>query len=83
MNYTNNSTESRKNKHLSLLRFKDGFSVYKKAKELNHRINKYYLYNTEIKQRKKIKGYLHRKWKSDTVIDERAINDCVLLNLGY
>ena len=41
MDYTNNTTESRKNKHLNFeermtiqIRLKDGFSPYKIAKEL-------------------------------------------------
>ncbi|AQS04671.1 IS30 family transposase [Clostridium beijerinckii] len=46
MDYPNNSTESRKNKHLNFeerviiqLRIKDGFSAYKISKELNRSIN--------------------------------------------
>lgn len=46
MDYQNNNTESRKNKHLNFkermtieIRLKDGFSVYKIAKELERSIN--------------------------------------------
>ena len=46
MDYPNNNTESRKNKHLNFkermtieIRLKDGFSVYKIAKELGRSIN--------------------------------------------
>lgn len=46
MDYPNNNTESRKNKHLNFnermiieIRLKDGFSPYKIAKELNRSIN--------------------------------------------
>ena len=46
MDYPNNNTESRKNKHLNFkermtieIRLKDGFSVYKIAKELGLSIN--------------------------------------------
>jgi IS30 family transposase len=46
MDYQNNKTESRKDKHLNFeermiikLRLKDGFSAYKISKELNRSIN--------------------------------------------
>ena len=46
MDYPNNNTDSRKNKHLNFeermtiqLRLKDGLSAYKIAKELNRPIN--------------------------------------------
>ena len=46
MDYQDNNTESRKNKHLNFkermtieIRFKDGFSIYKIAKELGLSIN--------------------------------------------
>ena len=46
MDYTNNTTESRKNKHLNFeermiiqIRLKDGFSAYKIAKELGRALN--------------------------------------------
>lgn len=70
MDYLNNNTESRKNKHLNFkermtieIRLKDGFSVYKIAKELGRSINT--IKNeinrgttTQIRQGKHIKIYL-------------------------
>lgn len=70
MDYPNNNTESRKNKHLNFkermtieIRLKDGFTVYKIAKELGSSINT--IINeikrgttTQIRQGKHIKMYV-------------------------
>ena len=70
MDYTNNTTESRKNKHLNFeermtiqIRLKDGFSPYKIAKELKRPLNT--IQNEikrgtvpQIKQNKKVMVYL-------------------------
>lgn len=70
MDYQNNNTESRKNEHLNFkermtieIRLKDGFSIYKIAKELGRSINT--ITNeinrgttTQIRQGKHIKIYL-------------------------
>ena len=70
MDYQNNNTESRKNEHLNFkeritieIRLKDGFSIYKIAKELDRSINT--ITNeinlgttTQISQGKHIKIYL-------------------------
>ena len=70
MDYPNNNTESRKNKHLNFeermtiqIRLKDGYSRYKIAKELNRPINT--IINeirrgttTQIKQGKPVEMYL-------------------------
>ena len=70
MDYTNNTTESRKNKHLNFeermtiqIRLKDGFSPYKIAKELKRPLNT--IQNEikrstvpQIEQNKKVMVYL-------------------------
>lgn len=86
MDYPNNSTESRKNKHLNLkermtieIRLKDGFSVYKIAKELGRSINT--ITNeirrgttTQIKQGKYIEVYLADT--GEAVYTKNRLNSC-------
>ncbi len=86
MDYQNNNTESRKNKHLNFkermtieIRLKDGFSVYKIAKELGRSINT--ITNeinrgttTQIRQGKHIKIYLADT--GETVYTKNRLNSC-------
>lgn len=86
MDYQNNNTESRKNKHLNFkermiieIRLKDGFSVYKIAKELGRLINT--ITNeinrgttTQIKQGKHIKIYLADT--GEAVYTKNRLNSC-------
>lgn len=86
MDYPNNNTESRKNKHLNFkermtieIRLKDGFSVYKIAKELGRSINT--ITNeinrgttTQIRQGKHIKIYLADT--GETVYTKNRLNSC-------
>lgn len=86
MDYQNNNTESHKNKHLNFkermiieIRLKDGFSVYKIAKELGRSINTITNYinrgtTTQIKQRKHIKIYLADTGES--VYTKNRLNSC-------
>lgn len=86
MDYPNNNTESRKNKHLNFkermtieIRLKDGFSIYKIAKELGRSINT--ITNeinrgttTQIRQGKHIKIYLADT--GEAVYTKNRINSC-------
>lgn len=86
MDYPNNNTESRKNKHLNFkermtieIRLKDGFSVYKIAKELCRSINT--ITNeikrgttTQIRQGKYIKIYLADT--GEAVYTKNRLNSC-------
>jgi len=86
MDYQNNNTESRKNKHLNFkermtieIRLKDGFSIYKIAKELGRSINT--ITNeikrgttTQIRQGKYIKIYLADT--GEAVYTKNRLNSC-------
>lgn len=86
MDYQNNNTESRKNKHLNFkermtieIRLKDGFSIYKIAKELGRSINT--ITNeikrgttTQIRQGKHIKIYLADT--GEAVYTKNRLNSC-------
>lgn len=86
MDYPNNNTESRKNKHLNFkermtieIRLKDGFSVYKIAKELCRSINT--ITNeikrgttTQIRQGKYIEIYLADT--GEAVYTKNRLNSC-------
>ncbi len=86
MDYPNNNTESRKNKHLNFkermtieIRLKDGFSIYKIAKELGRSINT--ITNeinrgttTQIRQGKHIKIYLADT--GEAVYTKNRLNSC-------
>ena len=86
MDYQNNNTESRKNKHLNFkermtieIRLKDGFSVYKIAKELGRSINT--ITNeinrgttTQISQGKHIEIYLADT--GEAVYKNNRLNSC-------
>ena len=86
MDYQNNNTESRKNKHLNFkermtieIRLKDGFSIYKIAKELGRSINT--ITNeikrgttTQIRQGKYIKIYLAAT--GEAVYTKNRLNSC-------
>jgi len=94
MDYPNNNTELRKNKHLNFnermtieLRLKDGLSPYKIAKELDCPINT--ILNeirrgttTQIKQNKLIVVYLADTGNATYNKNrQKSGNDCVLLNI--
>ena len=86
MDYQNNNTESRKNKHLNFkermtieIRLKDGFSIYKIAKELGRSINT--ITNeinrgttTQMRQGKHIKIYLADT--GEAVYTKNRLNSC-------
>ena len=86
MDYQNNNTESRKNKHLNFkermtieIRLKDGFSIYKIAKELGRSINT--ISNeisrgttTQIKQGNYIEVYLADT--GEAVYTKNRLNSC-------
>jgi len=86
MDYSNNNTESRKNKHLNFqermtiqLRLKDGLSAYRISKELNRPINT--VLNeiqrgttTQIKQGKHIELYLADT--GEAIYKKHRLNSC-------
>ena len=86
MDYSNNNTESRKNKHLNFqermtiqLRLKDGLSAYRISKELNRSINT--VLNeiqrgttTQIKQGKHIELYLADT--GEAIYKKHRLNSC-------